>query len=203
MQNDWSLKALHRYLMTSAAWQQSSGWNASAGERDPANEWLWRMSPRRLEFEPLRDSLLRVAGKLDTRTGGRSAPLTDDNNRRAVYGYTDRFRIPALLRNFDVANPDQSIARRSETSHPLQALFFLNSPFVLAQAEAVNRHPEISEMLDVDARVAALYRRILIRPPDPEEARLARHYLGSTPAPPAWWQFTQVLLLSNEFSFLD
>ena len=203
MQNDWSLKALHRYLMTSAAWQQSSGWDASAGERDPANEWLWRMSPRRLEFEPLRDSLLRVAGKLDTRTGGRSAPLTDDNNRRAVYGYTDRFRIPALLRNFDVANPDQSIARRSETSHPLQALFFLNSPFVLAQAEAVNRHPEISEMLDVDARVAALYRRILIRLPDLEEARLARHYLGATPASPAWWQFTQVLLLSNEFSFSD
>ena len=116
---------------------------------DPANRWLSHQTPRRLEFEALRDSLLRVAGRLDTRLGGRSAPLTDDNVRRAVYGYTDRFRIPSLLRNFDVANPDQSIARRGETTHPLQALFFLNSPFVRAQAEGVNRQPEIAEQLGI------------------------------------------------------
>ena len=68
------------------------------------------MAPRRLEFEPMRDALLHVAGRLDVRLGGRGAPLDDKKLRRALYGYTDRFRIPALLRNFNVANPDTSIA---------------------------------------------------------------------------------------------
>ncbi len=201
--HDWSLKSLHRYIMASATWQQSSAEQIAALERDPSNRLLWRMSPRRLEFEPLRDSLLRVAGRLDTRLGGRSAPLTDTNVRRAVYGYTDRFRIPALLRNFDVANPDQSIARRSESIHPLQALFFLNSPFVRAQAESVNRQAEIAELFDVSARVMAIYRRVLIRNPESEEASLAARFLGPAPTEEQWVHFTQVLLLSNEFSYCD
>jgi hypothetical protein len=199
----WSLKALQRYILTSATWQQSSAAQTAALTRDPENRLLWRQRPRRLEFEALRDSLLRVAGRLDPRLGGRSAPLTDDNVRRAVYGYTDRFRIPALLRNFDVANPDQSIARRGETTHPLQALFFLNSPFVRAQAEGVNRQPEIAELLDVRARVTAIYRRILVRLPEAAETDLALNYLGPTPTDSQWTQFAQALLLSNEFLYCD
>ena len=199
----WSVKALQRYLMTSATWRQSSAPQTAALTRDPGNRLLWRMSPRRLEFEALRDSLLRVAGRLDPRLGGRSAPLDDENVRRAVYGYTDRFRIPALLRNFDVANPDQSIARRGETTHPLQALYFLNSPFVRAQAESVNRQPEIAERLEPDERIDALYRRILIRRPSADEVALARRFLGTAPGPAAWNQFAQALLLSNEFIYCD
>jgi hypothetical protein len=199
----WSIKALHRYIMASATWQQSSSVQPAAMEKDASNHLLWRMSPRRLEFEALRDSLLRVAGRLDTRLGGRSAPLEDENVRRAIYGYTDRFRIPALIRNFDGANPDQSIARRSETIHPLQALYFLNSPFLRAQAENVNRQPEIAETIDVRARIAALYKRILIRVPQTDETDLASTYLGSAPTPAQWIQFAQVLLLSNEFFFCD
>ena len=199
----WSLKSLHRYIMASATWQQSSAASPAARERDPANRWLSHQTPRRLEFEALRDSLLRVAGRLDTRLGGRSAPLTDDNVRRAVYGYTDRFRIPSLQRNFDVANPDQSIARRGETTHPLQALFFLNSPFLRAQAEGVNRQPEIAELLEPAARIAALYRRIFARLPDATERSLSQSYLGPTPTNAQWAQFAQALLLSNEFFYCD
>jgi hypothetical protein len=199
----WSLKALHRYIMTSATWQQSSAGRVDALERDPSNRLLWRMSPRRLEFEALRDSLLRVSGRLDVKLGGRSAPLDDENVRRAIYGSTDRFRIPALLRNFDVANPDQSIARRAETTHPLQALYFLNSPFLRAQAEGVNRQPEIAELLDSSERITALYRRILARRPDGEELALARRYLGDRPTERNWAAFAQVLLMSNEFYFCD
>ena len=199
----WSIKALQRYIMTSATWQQSGAPQPDALARDPENRLLWRQRPRRLEFEALRDSLLRVAGRLDIRSGGRSAPLTDDNVRRAVYGYTDRFRIPALRRNFDAANPDQSIARRGETTHPLQALFFLNSPFVRAQAEHVNRQPEIAELIDPAARIAALYRRVLAREPDAAEQALARGFLGATPTEESWTQFAQALLLSNEFLYCD
>jgi hypothetical protein len=203
MEHGWSLKALHRYLLASATWQQSSAARPAALERDPENRLLWRMSPRRLEFEALRDSLLRVAGRLDPSLGGRSAPLSDDNVRRAIYGYTDRFRIPALLRNFDVANPDQSIAHRAESVHPLQALFFLNSPFLRTQAEAINRHPEIAESAEAHERVAALYRRILTRLPDANEFGFAQRFLGDAPTEAQWTQFTQVLLLSNEFSYCD
>ncbi|MBI5767901.1 MAG: PSD1 domain-containing protein [Verrucomicrobia bacterium] len=203
MAHGWSIKALHRHVMSSATWQQSSALRPDAFERDPANRLLWRMSPHRLDFETMRDSLLRVAGRLDVRLGGRSAALDDDNVRRAVYGYTDRYRIPALLRNFDMANPDQSIARRAETTHPLQALFFLNSPFVRTQAEHVNRQPEIAEQLDADERVRALYRRVLLRGPDRDELTLARRFLGTAPAESHWVQFTQALLLSNEFFFCD
>ena len=203
MAHGWSIKALQRYIMTSATWQQSSAVQSDALARDAENRLLWRQRPRRLEFEAMRDSLLRVAGRLDTRLGGRGAPLTDDNVRRAVYGYTDRFRIPTLLRNFDVANPDQSIARRGETTHPLQALFFLNSPFVRAQAESVNRQPEIAELLDARARLTAIYRRILARLPDREETELAQRYLGAAPDEPRWTQFAQALLLSNEFIHYD
>ena len=199
----WSLKALHRYILASATWQQSGAGQVVALERDASNRWLWRMPPRRLEFEALRDSLLRVAGRLDTRLGGHSAPLDDENVRRAVYGYTDRFRISALLRNFDAANPDQSIARRSETTNPLQALYFLNSPFLRAQAENVNRQPEIAELLDVSERITVLYRRILIRRPQSEEVNLAKAFLGVAPTTAQWIQFAQVLLLSNEFFFCD
>jgi len=203
MEHGWSLKSLHRYLMTSAAWRQSSAPQAAALEKDPGNRLIWRMSPRRIDFEAMRDGLLRVAGRLDVRPGGRGTALTDDNTRRAIYGQTDRFRIPALLRNFDVANPDTSIARRAETTHPLQALFFLNSPFVLSQAEALNRQPEIAETADVAARLALLYRRVLWRGPSADEIALAERFLGAAPDPERWARFTQVLLLSNEFSYCE
>ena len=201
--NGWSVKALHRYIMSSATWQQSSTVNPAALERDPSNRLIWRMPPRRLEFEALRDSLLRVAGRLDVRRGGRSAPLDDANVRRALYATTDRFRIPALLRNFDVANPDQSIARRAETSHPLQALYFLNSSFLRAQAEGVNRQPEIAELIDARERIDALYRRILVRLPDPEEVSLALNFVGANPDENRWAALAQALLMSNEFYFCD
>src|SRR5262249_42713614 len=147
MAHGWSLKELHRYLLTSATWQQSSAIPRSTIRNphsvDPASRLLWRVSPRRLEFEPLRDSMLFVAGRLDTTQAGRGAPLDDQNPRRALYGYTDRFRIPALLRNFDVANPDTSISRRSETLVPLQALYLLNSTFIRGQAAAVLQRAEV------------------------------------------------------------
>jgi Protein of unknown function (DUF1553)/Protein of unknown function (DUF1549)/Planctomycete cytochrome C len=207
MEHGWSLKALHRYILASATWQQSGAANVAAAEKDPLNRLLWRMTPRRLEFEPMRDSLLAVAGRLDTRLGGRSAPLDDGNTRRAIYGYTDRFRIPALLRNFDAANPDISTSRRPETINPLQALYFMNSPFLRAQAEAVLHQPNISSTKSAPDRIAALYRRILSRNPDADESTLAKNYLGPAPLDAAgvrqWTNFVQSLLLSNEFIFVD
>jgi len=177
----WSLKALHRYILDSATWRQSA-------------------APRRLEFEPLRDAMLAVSGRLDARTGGASAALDDSNFRRALYGYTDRFRIPALMRNFDVANPDTSISRRAETLVPLQALYLLNSAFVRQQAEALSRRTKATEPRE---RVAEVFQLALSRRPSAEETALALDYLGGTRDPHTWANFAQSLLLSNEFTFTD
>jgi cytochrome c553 len=207
MEHGWSLKALHRYILASAAWQQNGAANPVAAEKDPLDRLLWRMTPRRLEFEPMRDSLLAVAGRLDTHLGGRSAPLDDGSVRRAIYGYTDRFRIPALLRNFDAANPDISTSRRPETINPLQALYFMNSPFLRAQADAVLHQPDITSTTTAADRIVAIYRRILSRNPDADETALAKNYVGPAPLDDAgtrqWTNFVQSLLLSNEFVFID
>lgn len=203
MRDGWSIKKLHRLILQSATYQQGSGFNAVAAAKDPDNRLLWRMPPRRLEFEPLRDSILHVAGKLDCKMGGRSALLTDTNNRRAVYGYTDRFRIPALLRNFDVANPDTSISRRAESIHPLQSLFLLNSPFVRNQAEALLKRPEIASIKDRDARITAIYRIVYSRSPDADELSLASGFVMDDSNSKQWASFAQGLMLANEFAFVD
>jgi hypothetical protein len=180
---------------------------ARAQTKDPSNQMLWRASPRRLEFEPLRDSMLHVAGRLDKRLGGRGAMLDDKNTRRALYGYTDRFRIPALLRNFDVANPDTSIARRAETLVPLQALYLMNSSFVRQQAAAVLHRPEIEKAKTPRERVAAAFRIVLSRQPSKDETKLAMNYVGDATLGEAganhWASFVHGLLVSNEFVFVD
>ncbi len=206
MEHDWSLKALHRYILASATWQQSSTNDTQDALKDPSNRLLWRMSPRRLEFEAMRDSMLHVAGRLDTRMGGRSTPLDDNHLRRAIYGYTDRFRIPALLRNFDVANPDTSIARRAETTVPLQALYLMNSAFVRQQAVAVVKRWEIQQATHENDRIDNAFRLVLSRQPDEAELKIARAYLGldaDKPDADRWTGFVQGLLVSNEFVFVD
>ncbi len=201
----WSLKALHRYILNSATWQQGGAPQPAAEAKDPDNRLLWRMAPRRLEFEPMRDALLFAAGRLDVRPGGTSAPLADTNLRRALYGYTDRFRIPALLRNFDVANPDTSISHRPETLVPLQALYLTNSPFVRQQAEAVVKRAEVAQA-QADDRIGAVFRVVLAREPSAAERALATGYLKAAlddPAARLWVDFAHGLLLSNEFVFVD
>jgi hypothetical protein len=207
MEHGWSLKALHREILNSATWQQSSAPQRKADEKDPSDRLWWRMPPRRLEFEPLRDTLLRVAGRLDTHEGGRGAPLNDQNLRRAVYGYTDRFRIPSLLRNFDVANPDTSISHRSETLVPLQALYFLNSQFVRQQAEAVLARSEVKAAKSVPERIIVVFKLVLSRQPTRDEIQWGETCVGVASLDQsglrAWATLVQGLLSSNEFIYVD
>jgi putative heme-binding domain-containing protein len=214
VEHGWSIKALHRYLLTTAAWQQANTIQPRAVEVDFRNRLLSRMAPRRLEFEPLRDALLQVAGRLDARLGGQSRPLDDTNVRRAVYGYTDRFRVPALMRAFDVANPDTSISRRSDTTVAQQALYLLNSPFVLAQAVAVTQQIEqqTSKAPAADDQIRLAYHVVFGRDPVPAEFATAREYLlqpadasERTPSQrtPLLLIFVHALLSSNEFAYVD
>ncbi|HEU5117357.1 MAG TPA: DUF1553 domain-containing protein, partial [Isosphaeraceae bacterium] len=127
----WSLKKLHRHILLSATYQQSSSGPqdpsrlAVAQRLDPENRWLWRMPIHRLSFEELRDSLLSVSGDLDPSSGGRAVPLFQEPfpRKRTLYGSVDREDLPSVFRIFDFANPDLLIAQRNETAIPQQALF--------------------------------------------------------------------------------
>jgi hypothetical protein len=103
----WSVKKLHKLIMLSSAYQQASEDNPKAVRIDPANQWLWRMNRRRLDFEALRDTLLAVSGRLDLTIGGRGVDITTEpfTGRRTVYGFVERQNLPGLFRTFDFASP--------------------------------------------------------------------------------------------------
>ncbi|MGH7129329.1 MAG: DUF1553 domain-containing protein, partial [Planctomycetaceae bacterium] len=126
-----------------------------------------------------------------------------------VYGLIDRQSLPGLYRAFDFANPDQSAARRPKTTTPQQALFGMNSPFIIEQAKSLAARPEVSSESGPDRRIAALYRLVLLREPDAEESQAARDFLAAVAQDEgesqldAWQQLAQVLLLTNELMFVD
>jgi hypothetical protein len=215
LDREWSLKTLHRTIMCSAAYQQASLDRADCRAIDPENRLLWRANRRRLELESVRDTLLAVAGRLDTHMFGRPVELTKSPFplRRAVYGYIDRQDLPNLFRVFDIASPDSSTPRRPRTTVPQQALFLMNSPLVVEQAEALSARPEVASAADTAAQVAALYRLVLARAPDADELAIGQEFLAATRAadinssdamklkPLA--QYAQLLLLTNEVMYVD
>ena len=209
---DWSLKTLHRQIVCSATYRQVSTDRPELRAVDPENRLLWRMNRRRLEFEAARDTLLAVAGQLDTRMYGRPVELTKAPfpHRRAVYGYIDRQDLPNLFRVFDIASPDSSSPRRPRTTVPQQALFLMNSPFVIEQARALAARPEISGACCDEEKISALYRLALHRQPDHDELGLGRDFVSSASRSPVegdklsvWEQYAQLLLLTNEVMYVD
>ncbi len=209
----WSLKKLHRWIMLSKAYQMASQVSeadvAAANAVDPENRLLWRMNRQRLDFESMRDTLLAVAGRLEDRAGGRPIDIIGDPNVacRTLYGLVDRQSMPSVFRAFDFATPDQSIERRPRTMMPQQALFALNSPFALSQAQAVTRRPEIATLQDSSERIRAIYRAVLAREPDESELNASLEFVTLPAAPQSalsnWEQFAQVLMSSNELMYVD
>ena len=206
----WSLKRLHRLILLSSVYQQTSDERPECVAVDPENRLLWRMNRRRLEFEAQRDSYLVAAGRLDRALGGRPIDLWSQpfTARRSVYAYLDRQDLPGVFRIFDVANPDVSNDQRPRTTVPQQALFAMNSPFVLEQARHLASRPEISGEGEPARRVQALYRAIFARAARPEEIELGLRFVAAPPAPAdtklnIWELYAQVLLSANEFVFMD
>ena len=176
----WSLKTLHRLIMLSATYQQSSQGPPDKAdlalnrERDPDNRFLWRMNAHRLSFEEARDAWLSAAGHLDLRVGGRPAELfASGNTRRTLYATVDREQLPSVMRTFDFANPDLSTPKRTETTVPQQALFGMNHPFLAAQARALRHRPDFSACASDAERVNLIFRLLLQRSPTPSEAASA------------------------------
>jgi hypothetical protein len=219
--NNWSLKSLHREIMLSSTYRQASTFREDCAAMDPENRTLWRMNPRRLEWEALRDTLLAYTGRLDTSLDGRPVDLMTEpfTTRRTVYGEIDRQDLPGLFRAFDIASPDASSPGRSLTTVPQQALFLMNSPFVHEQARHLAARIEGADPEDAITRVKDLYRTLFARSPSAEETALAAKFLDEAavakvngedgePAPAnaglnPWQQYVQMLLVSNEVLFVD
>lgn len=213
----WSLKNLHRLILLSSTYQQQSGDNPRGHERDPENMLLWRANRRRLDWEALRDSLLALSGALDSKMGGPSVKLTEIplSARRTVYGHIDRQNLPGVLRTFDFASPEASSPQRHQTTVPQQALFLMNSPFLREQAHRLAARADLPSPSETAARIEALHRLVYSRGAESAELELGRTFVagsqsaetgataGGAQPPTAWDDYAQVLLLANEFQFVD
>jgi len=205
----WSIKHMHRLIMASAVYQQSSGEDAVARGVDPENRLLWRMPRQRLDFEAMRDSLLVVAGQLNDSIGGQpfDGVMNPSTTRRTIYALINRNDLPGVFRSFDFADTDTSAADRPQTTVPQQSLFALNSPFILEQARRVSAECQASSA-DEAKRVDHLYLRVFSRLPSADERSLALQYLAGALTTPTekltpWDRLAQVLLMTNEFEFVD
>ncbi|MDB6007164.1 MAG: Planctomycete cytochrome [Prosthecobacter sp.] len=139
MEHGWSLKWLHREILNSATWQQSSVATASE-QRDPENKLYARMLRRRLDWESWRDAILTASGQIDLQIGGPAASISAPTNlRRSLYGASDRQDMDPMLRIHDVPDPSSHNPWRTETITPLQGLFALNSPFIQQQADVLGK----------------------------------------------------------------
>jgi mono/diheme cytochrome c family protein len=199
----WSVKSLHRRIVLSDTYCQSSLDRPDVRTKDPENQYWCRTNRRRLDWESFRDGLLFASGRLDLTAGGRAVDVANDpaNRRRTVYGVVDRQSVPGVFRAFDFATPDQSVERRPQTTVPQQALFALNSPFVLTQATSLAERPDVRFATDPRAKVRALYKAALGRDGTDLEVNRGTKFLAEVPDAVA--QLAQVLLLTNEFSFVD
>jgi len=207
----WSVKAMHRLILSSAVYQQKAVISESVisspsplnGERagvrgekatgavsadstagnDPDNRLLAHFPVRRLDFEALRDAMLAVTGELDLTMGGKPRELLEaGNKRRTIYAFVDRQFLPGTFRTFDFANPDIHVAVRHETTVPQQALFFLNGDFAAARARALAQR---SAGKRPEQRVQELHRALYQRDATRAELAAALRFVASAQGDPA------------------
>ncbi len=210
VKDGWSVKQLHRLILLSDTYRQRSDERPECAKVDPENRLVWKFNRQRLDLEAMRDGMLTVAGVLDPTIGGPAVDLLSPPfaPRRTVYGFIDRQNLPGLYRTFDFASPDTHAPQRYTTTVPQQALFLMNSPFAVQQAKAVAARPDVAGPSQPESRIDALYRLLYSRPPTAEEVEMGMRFINEAhPAPETkltpWEQYVQVLLLANEFAFVD
>ena len=192
VENNWSIKSLHRHIVTSAAYRRSS----SIGETAADSRWLARFPRQRIEAEIIRDAALQAAGLLNDEMfgppirppqptgisevayGGKewNPSPTPDRYRRSIYTYQKRTAPFAMLTTFDAGSGESCLAQRDRSNTPLQALTLLNDPMFVEICDAFGRQLERADG-DATAKIVQAFRRILTRPPTEEEqARILEFY---------------------------
>jgi cytochrome c553 len=173
---DWRLKRLHRLMVTSSTYRQSSETDETRLKIDPDNAYLWRWRPRRLEAEPIRDSVLSVSGKLDPKMFG-PGTLDESMTRRSIYFTVKRSQLIPMMMLFDWPEHLVSIGDRATTTTAPQALVFLNSPHVRRWAEAFAARVAQEGGEGVSDRIDRAYRLAFSRPATEEEIDRCRTFL--------------------------
>lgn len=181
MDEGWSLKNLHRLILTSATYQQSCLSTPDKDTKDAENNLLTRFNRQRLDYEAMRDAVVNAAGVLNTGAmGGRPVPLNAPtvDGRRTLYHIVDRYDQATVPAMFDFANPDSHSPQRFVTTVPQQALFLMNSPFMQKQASTLSSKLPVEGSTADSQTIKALYHRVLLRDPQPDEVELAQRFLA-------------------------
>ena len=208
-EKSWSIKSLHRLIVTSATYRQSPT-HADADQqalKNPSNRLLWRANIRRLDAEQIRDSMLFAAGKLDMTSGGKSVPASKP--RRSIYTEQRRNTPDPLLDVFDSADGFNSTAERDITTTPTQALLMINSKEALARAAEFAHRIQTEAGNERGSQIRTAYRLAFCREVTPAELATAVEFLNSQAARNAeaastvLADFCHVLLNSNEFLYVD
>jgi len=215
----WSIKRMHRLVLTSAAYRRSSAADVRLAEKDPENRLLGRQNRRRLEAESIRDTLLSVAGALDLEMGGQVKGAAQGKSyykgdakqylvpRRTVYLPVPRQSPYELLAIFDYSDTAVHLDKRPATIVAPQALFMMNNPLVRQQAKAVAESLLLAEGVDIE-RTRRAWLRLYSRRASDEEVRAVLDTLGrfqkqGATLLAAWTNVVHALMASNEFVFVD
>ena len=231
VQNKWSLKSIIRQIVLTRSYRQSSLPNAVATNKDPENRYLWRMNPRRLEAEALRDAVLAVSGTLDVSPAsasivrnvgngdvGRNLKPTQfatSHTKRSVYLPIVRGVVPEMLKVFDFPEPSIIAGSRDVTTVPTQALYMMNSPFIVQQSRDMADRL-LTDRDDDAERIHFAYQLALGRQATAAEVDRSLTFIGDAceqsadetnknkdSQQKAWAGFCQVLLASAEFRYLQ
>jgi len=212
----WSLKHIHRLIVTSATYRQASASRPEGMAADAASHLLWRFPPQRLEAEPLRDTILAVSGKLDLKQGGPGFSAFEPNDnyvrvynpkkefgpgewRRMVYMTKVRMQQDATFGAFDCPDGGQIAPKRLRSTTPLQALNLLNSEFILQQAGLFAARLEKEAGKDAKSQVQLAFWIAFNRAPGPEELKSAQELVNQY----GLLLFCRAIFNSNEFMFVE
>ncbi|MCC9605944.1 DUF1549 domain-containing protein [Blastopirellula sp. JC732] len=204
--NGWQLKRMHKQIMTSQTYMQSTAATPEQLAADPKNTLLWRHSPRRLEAEAVRDAMLSVSGQLDPKMFG-PGTLNEGMKRRSIYFFIKRSKLIPTMMLFDWPEHLVSIGSRSETTTAPQALSIMNSPHTRSYAESFAASLPSGS---VEERIAAAYQKAVQRNPTEQELKTAVAFVaaqterdGAGGEKGALVDLCQALFGLNEFIYID
>ena len=212
-----SLKNLHRLIVSSAVYRQTSSHTEDGRALDTSNQFLWRMNRQRLDAESMRDTILAVSGQLDSTMGGPSDEhffFKDDHSpvydyarfdvkspkarRRSIYRFLVRSVQDPFMESLDCADPSLLVDKRSSTLTAIQALALLNDPLIIEQSKHLAARL-MAHSSDVHQQIDYVYRLVLARPPSKEERYLLSDYVNRRGAA----NLARLIFNSNEFLFID
>jgi hypothetical protein len=209
----WRLKPIHKLILTSSVYLQTSACDEVRLAADRDNLLWWRRPGRRLEAEVIRDSLLAVSGQLDATMFG-AGTLDPNMKRRSIYFFVKRSQLVPMMLLFDSPDTLQDLALRSTTTVAPQALLMMNSPIVRGYAEGLARRAVAASSSSTDENVKMAYATALSRPPSEEELNDGREFITAQAAAYrrsgksnnhelAVADYCQAIVSLNEFVFID